>query len=304
MFSVLAAFWLRQQQQQLSYVGAGQTVGRVHTGATSTSVSTASPGCPVVAQLERKRHHPRGDGRMTGPGRLASNHALSRTLRHRLSAVANTAHRLASEVSTAVRINQRRGARVSRNKQLFPSFPHATILSVCCTTKQSFTVLCPALFFSRFCVLTHTRSMAAAHDTRTDDWASPKHFHIYIRFDPEGSVTRVDSKKEPRSGNDTPAPSSRLTENAKDERGSVIQQKMTKLASIATRSASAQTMNPVTDGSSLLHWRTSWWVGVFDHPRVSVRQLVFKIKNRADSHCVCVSSFFCVPVGVRVCDTS
>ena len=68
MSSTLAAFWLRKQQQQLSYVGAGQTVGSGHTRATSTSASTAYPSCPVVSKHERKRHHPRGDGRMTRLG--------------------------------------------------------------------------------------------------------------------------------------------------------------------------------------------------------------------------------------------
>ena len=68
----------------------------------------------------------------------------------------------------------------------------------------------------------------------------------------------VFTKEEPRSGNGTSA------KNAKDEearsvlpRGSVIQQNITKLASIATRSTAAQTMNPVSDGSSLLHRLTS-----------------------------------------------
>ena len=39
-------------------------------------------------------------------------------------------------------------------------------------------------------------------------------------------------------------------------RSSVIQQNVTKLASIATRSTAAKPVNPVTDGSSLLHWLT------------------------------------------------
>ena len=146
----------------------GQTVGSGHAGGTSTCASTAYPGCPVVAQHERKRHHPRGNGRITGTGEFAT-FTLAKTFRHRLSAVANSAFRdgtsFQSEVTTAVRIHQHSGVRRSRNKQLFP------------TITQSLTVLCPALFFQKFCVLTHTRNMAAAHDKRTDDWASPTHFH-------------------------------------------------------------------------------------------------------------------------------
>ena len=250
-------------------------MGSGFTGATSTSASTAYPGCPVVAKHERKGHHPRGGGRTARLGRVTSNHAPARTFR--LPAIANSANRAAlrdgtSEVSTA-RINQCSGVSVSRNKQLFPSFPNAIILSVCCTTTQTFTVLWPALFYSRFCVLTHTRSMAAAHDKRTDDWASLEHFHRYayryatkIRAGIQREGSRewtVLSKEEPRSGNDTPAPFTMLTKNAKDgearsvlPRGSVIQQNMTKLA-IATRSTAAQTVNPGTDGRSLLHWQTA-----------------------------------------------
>ena len=40
-------------------------------------------------------------------------------------------------------------------------------------------------------------------------------------------------------------------------RVSVIQQNITKLASTATRSTAAQTVDSVSDGSSLLHWQTS-----------------------------------------------
>ena len=135
----------------------------------------------------------------------------------------------APDVSAAVRINKHSGVRVSRKKQFFPSLPHAIILSVCCTTTRTFTVLCPALFFFRFCVLTHTRSMAAAHDKRTDDWASPEHFHRY--------ATKIRAEIQREKSRESRRP----TENAKDEearivllRGSVIQQNMTKLASIAT----------------------------------------------------------------------
>ena len=112
---------------------------------------------------------------------------LQRAFRHRLSAVANSANRAAlrdgtscpSEVSTVVRINQHSGVRVSGNMQPFPSLPHAIILSVCCTTTHAFSVPFPALLVSRFCVLTHTRVMAAAHDKRTDDGASPENVHPY-----------------------------------------------------------------------------------------------------------------------------
>ena len=112
---------------------------------------------------------------------------------------------------------------------------HAIILSVCCATTQ----------YSQCFVRPSSRSMAAAHDKRTDDWAK-------IRAE---RVTRVDCPhKGVRSGSDMPAPSTSLTKNAKDEearsvlpKGSAIQQNITKLASIATRSTAAQTMmNPVT----------------------------------------------------------
>ena len=80
----------------------------------------------------------------------------------------------------------------------------------------------------------------------------------------EASVWTVLSKEEPKSENEAPAPSSRLTKNTKGEetrsvlpRGSVIQQNMTKLASIATRSTANQTPNSVTDGRSLQQWRST-----------------------------------------------
>ena len=72
----------------------------------------------------------------------------------------------------------------------------------------------------------------------------------------------VSSKGESKSENEAPA-ATRLTKRTKDEetrsvlpRGSVIQQNMTKLASIATRSTATQTTNSVTDGSSLQQWRS------------------------------------------------
>ena len=181
--SLPAAFWLRNQQQQLSYVGAGQTVGSGHTGATSTCANTAYPGCPVVTKHERKIYHPRGDCRITRPSRFTTKHTLAKTsdTDYQLSPTQQIVWR--SETAPVVRVqsppsygsSSTVALRVSRNKQLFPPIPHAITLSVYRNTTQTFTVLCPALFFSRFCVLTHTRSMAAAQDTRTDDWASPWH---------------------------------------------------------------------------------------------------------------------------------
>ena len=60
-----------------------------------------------------------------------------------------------------------------------------------------------------------------------------------------------------------PAPSTRFTKRTNDEetrsvppRGSVIQQNMTKLASIATRSTATQTTHSVTDGRSLQQSRS------------------------------------------------
>ena len=124
---------------------------------------------------------------------------------------------------------------------------------------------CPGLFLTRLSVLIHTDSMAAAHDKRTDEWASPEHFQRYghryaakIGAEIQREESRqwtVQSKEEPKSENEAPAPSTMLTKDTKDEearsvlpRGSVIQQNITKLASIATRSTTARTVNPTTDG--------------------------------------------------------
>ena len=112
----------------------------------------------------------------------------------------------------------------------------------------------------------HTDSMAAAHDKRTDDWASPEHFQRYghryaakIGAEIQREESRqwtVQSKEEPKSENEAPAPSTMLTKDTKDEearsvlpRGSVTQQNITKLAPIATRSTAARTVNPTTDGA-------------------------------------------------------
>ena len=76
----------------------------------------------------------------------------------------------------------------------------------------------------------------------------PRYAHRYstkIRAEIKIEQSRnwtVLSEEDPRSGNDKLAPSTRLTKTRDDEarsvlpRGSVIQQNMTKLASIATRS--------------------------------------------------------------------
>ena len=48
--STLAAFRFRKQLQQFPRVGASQAVGGGRTGATSSSVAAADPGCPVGAQ--------------------------------------------------------------------------------------------------------------------------------------------------------------------------------------------------------------------------------------------------------------
>ena len=161
-----AALWLRKQQQQFCHVGSGQTVGSGHIGATSSSASTAFPGCLVVVQHDRKRHHSRGNSTITRPRRFAT-YPLATTSRHRPAVVANSAN-IVRRSETAP---EHCGVRVPRNKQLLPSLPLAIILSVCYTPTSSFIVLCPALFFSR--------SMAATQDKRTDDGASPKHFHPY-----------------------------------------------------------------------------------------------------------------------------
>ena len=51
-------------------------------------------------------------------------------------------------------------------------------------------------------------------------------------------------------------------------RRSVIQRNITKLASIATRSTAAQRVNPVSDGSCLLHWLMSAAIKIHSHPDV------------------------------------
>ena len=62
-------------------------------------------------------------------------------------------------------------------------------------------------------------------------------------------------KEEPSSGNSKPAKHAK-EESAQCSRA-VIQQNITKLASIAARSTAAQTVNPLSGGSSLLRWLTS-----------------------------------------------
>ena len=68
----------------------------------------------------------------------------------------------------------------------------------------------------------------------------------------ETSEWTVLLKEEPSSGNGMPAKQAEQEEaRSVLPRGSVIRQNITKLASIATRSTAAQTVNPVSDGSSL-----------------------------------------------------
>ena len=213
--------------------------------------------CPVVAQHERKRHHPRGNGRITTPARFAT-YPLARTFRHRLSAVANSATRTAlrdgtscsSEVPTAVRINQHSGVRVSRSMQLFPSLPHAIILTVCCATTQTFTVLCPALFFSRFCVLTHTRSMAAPKETRTK-----RERHASQERKRRRSALSVSERLSDPTEHDEAGvhrnPPPRV--NPVTDGSSLLHW----LTSTATRSAATQTPNSVADGRPLQQWRST-----------------------------------------------
>ena len=129
-----------------------------------------------------------------------------------------------------------------------------------------------APFRSEPCELPRPYNMAASQDKRTDDWASPQHFHKYAqryaykqaaRFGAEmqreeAREWSVLPKEEPRGGNSMPA------KHAKEEEarsvlptGSAIPQNITKLASIATHSTATQTVDPVSGGSSLLHWLTS-----------------------------------------------
>ena len=114
------AFWLRNQEEQLSYVGTVKTVGSGHTGSTSTSASIAYPGCFVVTKPERKKHNPRGNGRVARPGRITSCSPV-RTINSANRAALRNSASCPSEITTAVRIKQHSGVRVSRNKQLLPS---------------------------------------------------------------------------------------------------------------------------------------------------------------------------------------
>ena len=217
--STLAAFWPRKQQQQLSYVGSGQTVGSGHTGATSTNASTAYTGLPSMNErdiiLEAVAELPDLDDsppttRWPGPSDTDNQQPTTQPIAA-LRDGTNCPRSLHCVTS---------GVRVSRNKMLFPSFPHAIILSVCCTASQTFTVVRPALFLSRFCVLTQTHSTAAAHDTRTDCWADTLSDILRktgLRSRGKSHASGRLSKEEPGSGNDTPALSTRLTKNAKDE---------------------------------------------------------------------------------------
>ena len=113
--------------------------------------------------------------------------------------------------------------------------------------------------------------MAALQDKRTDDWVSALSTTTLsgtlanmLRDSglkcsgEEAREWTVLPKEEPCSLHSMPA------KHAKEEeapsvipRGSVIQQHITKVASIATRPTAAQTVDPVSDGSSLLHWLTS-----------------------------------------------
>ena len=143
MSSTLAALWLKKQQQQERR---------------RRSASTAYPGCNVVAQHERKRHHPRSNGRITRPRRFAT-YALAKTSIYRLPVVANSANRATlrdgtsypSEVSAAVRVNQYCG----RESLEMSSSSHPSHLPSSCQcaspTTQSFKVSCPALFYSQLC---------------------------------------------------------------------------------------------------------------------------------------------------------
>ena len=140
-----------------------------------------------------------------------------------------------SEMSpTAVRIKQHSGVRVSRNKQLFPSLPHAIILSMCRTTTQTFTVICPVLFLSS---MTNERTVEPRRDIFTDTRTDMLR-KSWLRSS-VGSLIRRGTKKWKRQ------------ERSVLPRGSVIQQNMTELASIVTRSTATQTPNSVTDGRSL-----------------------------------------------------
>ena len=136
------------------------------------------------------------NGRTTRPRRFATHQLAPSDTDYQLSPTQPIVRRSETAPAirvkpTAVRINQHSGVRVPRNKQLSPSLPHAIIVSVCCTTTQSFSAV-------RFCVLSRTRSMAALPEKRTDDWASPipplrsPIRHDIQGYDPEDRITRVD----------------------------------------------------------------------------------------------------------------
>ena len=121
----LAAFRLRNQQQQSSHVGDSQTLGSGHSGAEPACTEPAHSGRFTGAHHGRARHHPRGPCRVS-QSRRDNAHSLAWAGSSRTPAVANAASGPAPcnwtpAAATVVGIKFN-GASVSRNNR--PSASH------------------------------------------------------------------------------------------------------------------------------------------------------------------------------------
>ena len=146
---------------------------------------------------------------------------------------------------------------------------------MCRATTQTITVTCPApLSLKTLCPDPHAQHGSGPRQTNRRMGIAGTFFIVtltdMLRKSVPGSRGRTPAYRQSHQKRSQkvktkrqPAPSTRLTKRTKDEetrsvppRGSVIQQNMTKLASIATRSTATQTTNSVTDGSSLQQSRS------------------------------------------------
>ena len=126
---------------------------------------------------------------------------------YRLPAVANSANRAAlrdgtsypSEVLTAVRINPHTGVRVPCKQAACPIRPTCHHLdSVLHHNMIIHSALSSPLFLKILCPHRYAQHDSTSRTSATDDWASPKHFHLSrspirdeIQGSLEGRVTRV-----------------------------------------------------------------------------------------------------------------
>ena len=139
--------------------------------------SIAHSDCSLGTKHKRKGRDPRGNARTAGLGRpTASPLARFRFRLHErgIPAVTNAASRAALkkrqgrlvQVKSLLHGSSRTlGVRVSRIKQVLPSFYLAVISLMHPATVQTFFVMCPAPSPSRLSDPTHKRSMWAARDS-------------------------------------------------------------------------------------------------------------------------------------------